>query len=314
MDIVIAVGAGLVGLLVGGVINVLADDLPHRMNPHRPHYPDGTPRPPSAWLGVLAFLTGQRESPAAADMAAEAPAPVDLTPDPVQPVPDDVALAADDSQPGGLMGVEDAPLPPPSRYLSWRHPIVEIVMALAFGAMAVGFRGEAHLPVWLVYVAIMMLITVIDVEHRLILFVVIVPSCLFALGVAAVAPLDEARSFGYYALSGVLGFAMYFGMFLGGVFFAAATQPGTVAFGFGDVMLGMLVGFMIGWRAFIFATLITVFVGAVGAVLYLIGTLFIRRKHRWFTPLPYGPYIVVGALLMLLFRDAVQDLLIGTAY
>ena len=61
MDLLLAFGASLLGLLIGGVLNILADDLPMRRTPSRPHYPDGTPRTPSAWLGIAAFLTGQRE-------------------------------------------------------------------------------------------------------------------------------------------------------------------------------------------------------------------------------------------------------------
>ena len=57
MEILIIFGAALLGILVGGVLNVLADDLPMRRTPSRPHYPDGTPRAPSAWLGIIAFLT-----------------------------------------------------------------------------------------------------------------------------------------------------------------------------------------------------------------------------------------------------------------
>ncbi|HVO71621.1 MAG TPA: hypothetical protein VMT24_16340, partial [Aggregatilineaceae bacterium] len=64
MSIVMAVVAGIVGVAVGGVINVLADDLPVPQTPGVPHYPDGTLRPRTAWLGLAAFLTGQRTSPA----------------------------------------------------------------------------------------------------------------------------------------------------------------------------------------------------------------------------------------------------------
>lgn len=297
MDLLLAFGASLLGLLIGGVLNILADDLPMRRTPSRPHYPDGTPRTPSAWLGIAAFLTGQREPPPGAEARpAFASGPAS---DPAPGNPESGELAA------------PAALSPQPRRLSWRYPLVEIVLGLAFGAMTLAFADEPNLPIWMVYVAILLLITVIDIEHRLILFAVIVPASIFALLAAAVAPPDPERSFGYYALSGVIGFAVYFLLFLGGVLFAAATQPGAIAFGFGDVMLGMLSAMMIGWRAFIFATLITVFAGAAGALVYLIGLQIVRRRYRWFTPLPYGPYIVIGTLIMLLFRDQVQDLLMN---
>lgn len=288
MDFLLAAAAVVLGVVVGGVLNALADDLPMRRTPGLPRYPDGTPRPPSAWLGITAFLSGQRTPPQASQGAA-APGG---------------ASGAGDPAPEG-----DATAAP--RRLSWRHPLVEIALGLAYGAMVLGFRDERSLPVWMVYVAIMLLITVIDIEHRLILFAVIVPSCIFALIVAAVIPPDPERSLGYYALGGLAGFALYFLMFLGGVLFAAATRPGAIAFGFGDVMLGTLSGIMLGWRALIFASLITVFAGALGALLYVIGLQVLRRRHRWFTPLPYGPYIVIGTLVMLLFREQVQDVLIN---
>jgi len=59
--IVTLIIVGLIGILVGGVLNVLADDLPHK-RPIRlpPRYPDGTPRPLIAWLGLTAYLFHRR--------------------------------------------------------------------------------------------------------------------------------------------------------------------------------------------------------------------------------------------------------------
>src|SRR5215510_6958054 len=90
MEILIAAP---IGLFVGIIINVLADELPYRAyitspvvlpedatdedkveyerlkgviarrnwRGFIPTYPDGTPRPLSAWLGIAAFALGQRE-------------------------------------------------------------------------------------------------------------------------------------------------------------------------------------------------------------------------------------------------------------
>jgi leader peptidase (prepilin peptidase)/N-methyltransferase len=284
MEIVLAVFAGLVGVLVGGLINALADDLPDQRNPRLPHYPDGIPRPVSAWLGITAFVTGQRESPATGD-----------------PVTPDLPESGE---------AEAVPVP---RRLGWRYPLVEIVSGLMFAGMALGLADEPNLPFWFVYVAILLLITVIDIEHRLILFVVILPSCLFALLVAAISP-EEGRTFSSYGYGGLLGLGLFFAMYLGGGAFSALTRNEEVAFGFGDVMLATLSGLMIGWKAFIFASLITVFTGAAGAVLYLGGRLIVRRRYRWFTPLPYGPYIVIGTLVMLLLRDEVQQVIKRSVY
>jgi len=60
---------GLAGVIVGGVINVLADDLPHYRYPTIPRYSDGTARPISAWLGVSAFLLGKHISPSGTQLS-----------------------------------------------------------------------------------------------------------------------------------------------------------------------------------------------------------------------------------------------------
>src|SRR5436190_7344838 len=55
--------AAFAGLLIGGVINLFADDLPHTSLVRRPHYADGSPRPIIAWFGLAAFVTGKRTGP-----------------------------------------------------------------------------------------------------------------------------------------------------------------------------------------------------------------------------------------------------------
>jgi len=320
INIVMAAVAAIVGIVVGGVINILADDLPVRRTPGLPHYPDGSPRPRSAWLGLTAFLTGQRTSPApdpaeAVESGGQVDEPQAVEEQSLETpgLEQAVSLRGEDSEAALPLEAEPGvPAPRPSRRLGWRHPLVEIGMGAAYAALVLGYPHERNLPVWFVYLAILLLITVIDIEHRLILFVVIVPSCAFALLVGALSP-EHGRPFAEYLVGGAVGFGLFFAMFLGGGLFSAAVQRDEVAFGFGDVMLATLSGFMLGWRAFIFAALITVFVGAFGSLLYMIGRALVRRHYRWFTPLPYGPYIVFGTLVMLLFREQVQHFLQSSA-
>lgn len=261
----------LTGLLAGGVINMLADDLPARRPMRTPRYPDGTPRPLIAWLGLGAFLFKRRV---------------------------------------GADGVR----------LGWRHPLTELltaglmVLALAAGSDDVGMTS-VQMIFWLVYMAIFVLITVIDLEHRLILFVVMIPSYLVALLDALTttygAPLDEAL------IGAAIGFGVFFLLYLGGYLFtyvmAAAQQReiNEVAFGYGDVLLMALAGLVLGWRALIFAMFITVFAGALGAALYLIVRRLAGRHYALFTPLPYGQYIVFAMVLMLLFAIEISKFLQG---
>lgn len=262
----------LLGILVGGLINMLADDLPARQPVRAPHYPDAAPRAPSAWLGLTAFLLGRRASP------------------------------------GGAR-------------LSWRHPLTEVATAsLMVTAYVTGISDPAmdalQLAFWLFYMAVFVLITVIDLEHRLILFVVIIPSCalalLDALTTAYGATLSEAL------IGALLGFGVFFLLYLGGFLFTRlmsavqGTPINEVAFGYGDVILITLSGLILGWRPLILAMFITVFLGAFGAVLYLIARrLLSRQNYQWFTPLPYGQYIIVATVIMLLFVNEIAGAVVS---
>lgn len=268
MNILIVLLVGLVGILVGGLVNALADDLPQRTAVRLPHYPDETPRPPIAWLGSLAFVTGRRSSPDGAR-------------------------------------------------LTWRYPAVEIALGVIYALLVAANPLDAERLFQLVFLAILMLVTVIDIEHRLILFVVIVPACGLALLAAALVPVPPP-DLGEALLGGLVGFGVYFAIFLGGVGFSAlmASMRGEeipeVAFGFGDVLLATLSGMLLGWQAFLFALMITIFLGAAGAVLYLFSRVVIRRPYAMFTALPYGPYIVLGTVIMMLWRDEVRAFLLGS--
>jgi prepilin signal peptidase PulO-like enzyme (type II secretory pathway) len=263
----------IIGLFAGGVVNALADDLPQRRRPRLPHYPDGTPRPFLAWLGITAFLFSKRRSP---------------------------------------NGVR----------LGWRYPLTEIGTAALMIVVALVTEDDRSIDrtmnvlqfgFWLIYMPMFVLITVIDLEHRLILFVVIIPSCVIALLDGLLT--NYGASIGEALLGGAIGFGVFFLLYVGGFVFTyllgkARGRPiDEVAFGYGDVMLITLSGLILGWQPLIIAMFITVFLGAAGAILYLIVRGLTRRHYSMFTPLPYGPYIVLGTLVMLLFSVEVSQLL-----
>ncbi len=259
----------IAGLLAGVLVNILADDLPHYRRPRLPRYPDGAPRPFIAWSGLSAFLTGRRASP------------------------------------GGAR-------------LSWRWPLAELATA---ALLIIAYLATANDPAvtgvqrlfYFVYMALFVLITVIDLEHRLILFAVIIPSCALALLAAILTPASRP-TLGEALGGAALGFGVFFLLYLGGILFSHVVAKARgqalpeVAFGYGDVLLATLCGLILGWQALIFAMFITVFLGALGALVYLI-VRSLSGRYDMFTPLPYGPYIIIGTWIMLLFSDQVRALL-----
>lgn len=256
----------LAGILVGGILNALADDLPFHEKPKLPHYPDGTPRPLSAWLGITAFLFGKRQGPK-------------------------------------------------GRKMGWRYVLTELATGAAFVVAFLATRDDPAMTdlqfiLWLVYLAIFVLIVVIDVEHKLILFAVMIPAGIFAVVEAAMTPVTRyGPTLGEALIGGAAGFIGSYLLYLGGFLFIRISgrlrghSIDEVAFGYGDVMMFTLSGLILGPLALLFATYITVFAGAVGAVLFLLGRGLRRRGYNLFTALPYGPYIVLGTVIMLLFGE-----------
>jgi len=281
--------AALLGIFAGGLVNMLADDLPYTFRVRAPHYPDGTPRPQSAWLGLLAFVRGQR-------------LPQHVTP----PAPVEVAESEPQAEP-----------PKPPKKLTWRHPITELVMAgiFAFVAADSGFSPRAFFLMG--NVIILVLITIIDLEHRIILYAVILPACVYAiLGAALLGPALYPRvQFQDYLIGGVVGGALFALMFLGGMLFsvvmasARGQKLDEVAFGFGDVMLATVSGLMLGWQALLFAVMIAVLAGGAGALLFIIVQMFVKKDYEFLTALPYGQYIVFGTLVMMLWRAPLVNFL-----
>lgn len=267
--VLICIALFALGILIGGIVNALSDDLPKRRSPRLPHYPDGTPRPVSAWWGVTALLTRTDRSPS---------------------------------------GVRLKP----------RYWLTELSLALMFVITYLVVIDDPKMTItqfifWLVYMAIFMLITVIDLEHRLILFVVIIPSGIIALIDAAL--LGYGADLGGALLGAVLGFVIFFLLYVGGFIFTAVLgnlrgqKIDEVAFGYGDVMLITISGLILGWQALIVAMFITVILGALGAIVYLIVRRLAGRHYSLFTPLPYGQYIIIATALMLLFAPEITSFL-----
>jgi len=150
--------------------------------------------------------------------------------------------------------------------------------------------------------AVFTLIAVIDLEHRLILHVVSLPA---AAVMAAIGILDPTRGAGKTLLGGLVGAGVVGVMYLGGILFSRALARirgrvlEEVAFGFGDVTLAALIGLTVGWPGVILALLLGVFSAGAYALVYLMTSLVLRR-YVAFTAIPYGPFLILGALAVYL--------------
>ncbi len=166
----------------------------------------------------------------------------------------------------------------------------------------------------LVYMTVFTLIAVIDIEHRLVLNVVMVP----AFAVALVEVLFSGRIPVLSALAGyavaqiiVMGFYLLGGLYLKAVNARRETPVTEVAFGFGDVTLATFCGLVVGFPGVTLMLVLMVLLGALFALLYIVSRGLFARGYRAHTPLPYGPSIILAAVIMLLWGADVIRLALG---
>jgi prepilin signal peptidase PulO-like enzyme (type II secretory pathway) len=165
-----------------------------------------------------------------------------------------------------------------------------------------------------VYLALFVLIAVIDIEHRLVLNVVMIPA--FALTfiemiVTGRISLNDALV--GYAVAQIVVMAFYL---LGGVYlWIVSTRQGKplgeVPFGFGDVTLATFCGMVLGFPTVLPMLMLMVLLGAAIAILYLVVRALTVRRVEAHMVIPYGPAIVLAAAILLLWQNEVAGMMLG---
>lgn len=188
-----------------------------------------------------------------------------------------------------------------------RYPLVELVTAAL--SLATYLHFHAYLPYALYFcffVAPLIVVAFIDLEHQIIPDAISLPGIAVGFLVrAAVAPpgafADEMidAAIGTVAGGGVL-------WLVGTVYEKLKKHEGL---GGGDVKLAAMLGAFLGWKALCFILLVSSFLGSVVGITMIV---FLRKGLKY--AIPFGPFLVAGALLYLFFGDAVLGWYLGLFY
>jgi len=197
---------------------------------------------------------------------------------------------------------------------SLRTWLVQILTTVAFVYFWLHPSRALGIPLGMIVIIYFGIITVIDLEHRLILH----PTSLFGaiLGLI-VGTYIHSRVDGFWlglgnsVLGGVFGFGVMFLLYQFGTLVAriragrmqAAGQADDEeeALGGGDVYLAGVLGLMLGWPFIWNALLLGVLLGGIFSIVFLM-TLLVRRRYSseaLMTFIPYGPYFIISALYIL---------------
>ena len=189
-----------------------------------------------------------------------------------------------------------------------RRVVVEIASAVLWVYLFARFGATTRFVLLAALLECLLLITVIDLEHRLILYVTVFPTALVALMYGL---FGAERGLSRTFLGGAVGFLSLLVVYwLGGLFTWLVARIrkrplSEVAFGGGDVNLAGVIGLAVGWQGIVLALMIAILSGGVGATLYLI-VMALRRRYTLFTAIPYGPFLVFGAVVLLLFDSEIR--------
>jgi leader peptidase (prepilin peptidase)/N-methyltransferase len=175
-----------------------------------------------------------------------------------------------------------------------RQPLIEIGLGVAFSYLWLTLGPSIKLLFYALYSAIFALILITDMERRLILNVVTYPAIMLGFVASFLVP-------------GVTWWSALMGGAIGLTFFFLVAVVGHAAFGSGamgagDVKLALFVGLVTGYPLVIEAIVLTILIGAAVSLVLLV-----TRVRSLSDYVPYGPFLIAGAMITLLWGYGVAE-------
>ncbi|HEX2040141.1 MAG TPA: prepilin peptidase [Acidimicrobiales bacterium] len=185
--------------------------------------------------------------------------------------------------------------------ISPRYPLVELLTAVLFAAIALRFPDDAELPAYLVLTAGLVALSAVDLERFLLPNRILYPTLAMTAALLVVAAVvdGDGRALRDAALGGAIAFALLFAIHV--------VSP--KGMGFGDVRLAGLLGVALGWLGLghVFLGLFLGFLLASVLGVALIALRLRSRKDR----LPFGPFLALGAFVAFFVGRPILDWYLG---
>lgn len=188
-------------------------------------------------------------------------------------------------------------------HISARYPLQEVAVAVLFAGAAAKFGLSLEAVVFAAFFWVLLVLSVIDLEHRLLPNRVVYPSFIagwIGLGAAALAEGDVERLVG--ALWGMAAFGGFF--FVVGFIYPAGMGGGDVKLAF---VLGTFLGYLGGAGLAAVGMFLSFFFGSViGLLVILVGSE--GRK----TKIPFGPFLALGTVAAIFVGRPLIDAYLST--
>ncbi len=185
--------------------------------------------------------------------------------------------------------------------ISVRYPLVEIMTAMlaAVAAWHFGFGWEASMAI--VLGCVLVVISMIDVDHQLIPDTIVIPLVWVGLIMSLFHPVVGAGTLFISPQDAIIGAVAGY-LTLWTVYQLFKLITGKEGMGYGDFKLLAALGAWLGWQALPIIVLLSAVVGAVLGI----GMIVFRGRDRQL-PIPYGPYLAAAGWITMLYGDAIQN-------
>jgi leader peptidase (prepilin peptidase)/N-methyltransferase len=171
--------------------------------------------------------------------------------------------------------------------ISIRYPFVELLNALGYIFLLHQFGLAWDGLTYFILYSSLLVITFIDLSHQIVPDLITLPG--MAVGVAVS---STVLSTGF--LNSVAG------LLLGGVLFYLVASLSRGGMGGGDIKLIAMIGSFVGWKA----VLLTIFVSALSGSILGLGLMMFLGKSRKY-PVPFGPFLALGAMISILWGNPI---------
>ena len=159
---------------------------------------------------------------------------------------------------------------------------------------------NAYFIVLSLLLVLFLLIIVIDIEHKLILNSVVIPTTFIAFFYGMLTNNQDTTR---VLSTGIAGYVVMLLVFFGGKIYQkliiknAELSSKVIVFGMGDVRLGGIIGLTTGWPGLPQALVVSIISGGTVAII-----IRMSRNYKHFTILPFSPFLIAGTLIVILFR------------
>jgi leader peptidase (prepilin peptidase)/N-methyltransferase len=174
--------------------------------------------------------------------------------------------------------------------ISWRYPLVELLCGLLYVFLYHQWGVSVPSVVFALFATALLIVSFIDLEYTIIPDAITLPG--IVAGLLASLWLTPV-GIGNAVLGVLLG---------GGAFSLIVILSAGRGMGAGDIKLIAMIGAFLGWQA----VLVTIFLGASLGTVVGLSLMLLKRKRRK-DPIPFGPFLALGALLTMVWGEELLD-------